>query len=366
MFPGLFLRLRARVVLSLLASAAVSFCFTPLVKALAEKLGALDMPGELRRVNDRPVPRLGGLAIFIGFLVGVLPFSNLTEPVQGILLGCVIILLLGFLDDLFSLNPWIKLLVQGLAAFVAMESGVRIEFLTNPGWFQNESISLGVLTLPITFLWIVGITNALNLIDGLDGLAAGVSGIGCASMLAVSLFFPEATDVSVMLSSLGGACLGFLPYNRNPAHLFMGDSGAMLLGYILATASVLGLFKMYAIVSFVVPILALALPLSDTLFALVRRLSHGKNPLLPDRGHIHHRLLAIGLTQKQAVVLLYGVSVILGLAAVILTADRQTRFWLLIAAFLVAIGVWLYLFIGLRPHGKKPEESPSSSDNEGR
>ena len=363
MFPGWILRLRARVILSLFAAALVSFAFTPPAKALAKKIGAIDMPGESRRVNDHPIPRLGGLAIFLGFLVGVLPFSNLSTPVQGILWGGVVVLLLGVLDDIYSLGPWVKLAGQCLAAFIAIRSGIRIEILTRPGGLQTESIVLGALSVPITFIWIVGITNAVNLIDGLDGLAAGISGIGCASMLAVSLFFPEATDVSVILASLGGACLGFLPYNRNPAKIFMGDCGAMLLGYVLATASVLGLFKMYAIISFVVPLLALALPLSDTVFAVVRRLSHGKNPLLPDRGHIHHRLLALGLTQKQAVTLLYAVSVLLGLAAVILAADGRTRFWLLIAAFVVAIGVWLYLFIGLRPSHHNGRKSDGDSDD---
>ena len=195
-------------------------------------------------------------------------------------------------------------------------------------------------------LWIVGMTNALNLIDGLDGLAAGVCGIGCASMLAVSLFLPQATEISVLVAALGGACLGFLPFNINPAKIFMGDSGSLLLGYVLSTASVLGLFKMYTLVAFAVPVLTLALPLTDTVFAVVRRVSRGESPFHADRGHIHHRLLALGLTQKQAVAVLYAASGILGAAAVLLAANAAKRFWLLLGAVALALGIWLYVFAG--------------------
>ena len=212
----------------------------------------------------------------------------------------------------------------------------------------------------MTLLWIVGMTNALNLIDGLDGLAAGVCGIGCASMLAVSLFLPQATEISVLVAALGGACLGFLPFNINPAKIFMGDSGSLLLGYVLSTASVLGLFKMYTLVAFAVPVLTLALPLTDTVFAVVRRVSRGESPFHADRGHIHHRLLALGLTQKQAVAVLYAASGILGAAAVLLAANAAMRFWLLLGAVALALGIWLYVFAGHHfpsaPSAKAPEK----------
>ena len=346
MLSGLDLRLRVRVLLALFAAAAVCFLITPAVRKLACRVGAMDMPGESRRVHDHPIPRLGGLALFAGFLAGVLPFTPLSEPVQGILLGSIVIVLTGAVDDLVSLRPWVKLIFQTVAALIAILHGVEIHILTNPGDVSAEAIALGALSLPVTLLWIVGMTNALNLIDGLDGLAAGVCGIGCASMLAVSLFLPEATEISVLVAALGGACLGFLPFNINPAKIFMGDSGSLLLGYILATASVLGLFKMYTLVAFAVPVLALALPLTDTVFAVVRRLSHGESPFKADRGHIHHRLLAMGLTQKQAVAVLYAASGILGAAAVLLAANAAVRFWLLLAAVAVALGVWLYIFAG--------------------
>ena len=343
MISALTLRLRLRVFFALLTAAAVCLAATPGVGRLARRVGAVDRPGESRRVHDHPIPRLGGLALFLGFLTATLLFSMLSEAIRGILYGCLLILALGAVDDLMDLNPWVKLAVQLAAAGIAVYHGVMIRFLTNPNIFARQGIDLGALSVPVTLLWIVGMTNALNLIDGLDGLAAGVAGISCACMLAVSLFLPETSEVSVLLAALGGACLGFLPYNRNPARIFMGDTGALLLGYVLSTVSVLGLFKMYTVVTFTMPLLILALPLFDTLFAIVRRLWHGESPMKADRGHIHHRLLAMGLDQKQTVMILYALSAVLGLGAVMLAADGAARFWLLILAMVIALGAWLYV-----------------------
>ena len=343
MISALTLRLRLRVFFALLTAAAVCLAATPGVGRLAQRVGAVDRPGESRRVHDHPIPRLGGLALFLGFLTATLLFSVLSEAIRGILYGCLLILALGAVDDLMDLNPWVKLAVQLAAAGIAVYHGVMIRFLTNPNIFARQGIDLGALSVPVTLLWIVGMTNALNLIDGLDGLAAGVAGISCACMLAVSLFLPETSEVSVLLAALGGACLGFLPYNRNPARIFMGDTGALLLGYVLSTVSVLGLFKMYTVVTFTMPLLILALPLFDTLFAIVRRLWHGESPMKADRGHIHHRLLAMGLDQKQTVMILYALSAVLGLGAVMLAADGAARFWLLILAMVIALGAWLYV-----------------------
>ncbi len=343
MLTSLGLRLRLRVLLALAVSAGVCFAATPAVGRLARRIGAMDRPGESRRVHDHPIPRLGGLAILLGLLAGVALFADLDRGSRGILWGCLAISALGTADDLWDLKPWVKLLGQTFAAFIALSHGVEIHILTNPVHFAGGTLSLGGLSAPVTLLWIVGMTNALNLIDGLDGLAAGVSLISCACMLAVSLFLPEATCVSVLLGALGGACLGFLPYNRNPARIFMGDTGALLLGYVLSTASVLGLFKMYTMATFAMPLLILALPLFDTVFAVTRRLSHGVSPLKPDRGHVHHRLLAMGLSQKQAVAILYAVSAVMGLAAVMLSAGAAARFWLLLLAVAVAAAAWLYV-----------------------
>lgn len=324
---------------ALVTALAVSFLMCPLVKSFAYKIGAIDVPKDNRRMHKRPVPRLGGLAIFLGFIVSILLFAKISGEMKGILLGAVIIVVLGVVDDMTPLRAYFKFFVQIVAALVAVFHGVVIETLSNPNIFsQNPYWNLSWLAIPITVLWIVGITNAVNLIDGLDGLACGVSTISALTMLVIALLVSEG-DVAIIMASLVGACLGFMPYNRNPAKMFMGDTGSTFLGYILATISIQGLFKYYAIVSFAVPFLVLGLPMFDTIFAIVRRLAHGQNPMAPDRGHIHHRLIDMGLNQKQAVAALYVVSSILGLSAVVLTASGAVKAMLL----LLALAITAYL-----------------------
>jgi UDP-GlcNAc:undecaprenyl-phosphate GlcNAc-1-phosphate transferase len=224
---------------------------------------------------------------------------------------------------------------------------------------------LGVLSIPVTIIWIVGITNSVNLIDGLDGLACGVSAISSVTMLVTALLVSEG-NVAIILAALAGACLGFIPYNFNPAKIFMGDTGALLLGYVLATMSVVGMFKFYAIVTFAVPLLALAVPLLDTVFAFCRRMLHGQSPFHPDRGHFHHRLIDMGLTQKQAVAVLYSISAILGLLAVVLTTQSEIKFLLLIIAFCIAVimGVFLWRTINQLEKEKSAANSEDVTDEE--
>ena len=325
-----------KVMLAILVAFVVSIALTPFVKRLAVKVGAVDVPGEARRVHDHPIPRMGGLAIFLGFIVSTLLFADITQEVRGILIGSIIIVITGVIDDIVSLRAWTKFLIQILAAVIAVLHGVVINVVSNPNVFSNqEAIVLGWVAIPLTVLWIVGITNSVNLIDGLDGLASGVSTISAISMLVIALLVSE-SDVALVMASLVGACLGFLPFNRNPAKMFMGDTGSTFLGYILATISIQGLFKYYAIVSFAVPFLILGLPMFDTLFAIIRRLAHGQNPMAPDRGHIHHRLIDMGLNQKQAVAALYVISSILGLSAVVLTSSGAIKAMLFLMALAVA------------------------------
>ncbi len=352
--PGVLLD----VLLALGAALVLSFAATPIVKAFAQKVGAMDVPGEARRVHDHPIPRMGGLAIFLGFLLSVVLFGTITPQVQGILLGTVVIVAVGAIDDVVPLAWWVKLLAQIAAAVVAVLHGVVIENFMNPIVFDNDVVlHLGFLSVPITILWIVAITNSVNLIDGLDGLAAGVSTISGVTMLVIALMVADAS-VAVLLAALVGACVGFLPFNLNPAKIFMGDTGALLLGYVLSTASILGLFKFYAVVSFAVPFLVLAVPLFDTAFAFFRRLLTGKNPMKPDRGHFHHRLLDMGLSQKQAVAVLYVISAFLGLSAVVLTTSGELKALLLIAAFIAALIIAAFLMKSHRPHEPSGEESP--------
>ena len=320
----------------LLCAFVVSFLMCPMVKSFAYKIGAIDVPKDNRRMHKKPVPRLGGLAIFLGFIVSMLLFVKIDHQMQGILLGASIIVVLGVVDDMSPLRAYFKFCVQIFAALVAVFHGVVIQTLSNPNVFAESPYwDLGWLAVPITVLWIVGITNAVNLIDGLDGLACGVSTISAISMLVIALLVSEG-DVALVMASLVGACLGFLPFNKNPAKMFMGDTGSTFLGYILATISIQGLFKYYAIVSFAVPFLILGLPMFDTLFAIIRRLAHGQNPMAPDRGHIHHRLIDMGLNQKQAVAALYVISSILGLSAVVLTSSGAIKAMLFLMALAVA------------------------------
>ena len=320
------------VVLALLTALAVSFLCTPAVKSFAYKVGAVDVPKDARRMHKVPIPRLGGLAIFMGFLVGILLFANVMEDRQmrGILLGAVVIVILGVVDDITPLPAKLKFVVQILAAILPVSHGVVIRAISNPNLFSpNPYWQMGdVLSMVITVLWIVGITNSVNLIDGLDGLANGVSAISATTMLVIALVGGQ-TQVSIVLAALVGACVGFMPYNMNPAKMFMGDTGATFLGFILATMSIQGLFKYYAVVSFVVPFLILGLPIFDTAFAFIRRIAHGQSPMHADRSHIHHRLIDMGLNQKQAVATLYVISAILGLSAVVLTTGGEQKAMLL-------------------------------------
>ena len=331
-------RLIAYVALALLTALVVSFLMTPVVKTFAYKVGAVDVPKDARRMHKIPIPRLGGLAIFIGFMVSVLILGGVrggNGQMQSILLGSVIIVVLGVVDDIMALPAMLKFVVQIAAALIPALNGVVIQAFSNPNIFSDSLYwVLGPLSVPFTVLWIVAITNAVNLIDGLDGLANGVSAISATTMLVIALLASEA-QVAIVMAALVGACVGFMPYNLNPAKMFMGDTGATFLGYILATMSIQGLFKFYAVISFAVPFLILGLPIFDTTFAFIRRLAHGQSPMHADRGHIHHRLIDMGLNQKQAVATLYVISAMLGLSAVVLTTGGEQKAMLFFATLCI-------------------------------
>ena len=329
------IKLIAYAALALLVAGMVSFLTTPVVKTFAYKVGAIDVPKDERRMHKVPIPRLGGLAIFIGFMISILLFAQITPEMRSILLGAVIIVVLGVVDDITPLPAMLKFVVQIVAALIPALNGVTILAFSNPNIFSNNLYwVLGGLSIPFTVLWIVAITNAVNLIDGLDGLANGVSAISAATMLVIALVGGQ-TQVAIVLAALVGACVGFMPYNMNPAKMFMGDTGATFLGYILATMSIQGLFKYYAVISFVVPFLILGLPIFDTAFAFIRRIAHGQSPMHADRSHIHHRLIDMGLNQKQAVATLYVISAILGLSAVVLTTGGEQKAMMLFAALCI-------------------------------
>ena len=312
---------------------AISFACTPAVRMLAIKIKAVDVPKDNRRMHKVPIPRMGGLAIFAGFLVSVLFFVPLGNEFRSILIGALILVVLGIIDDIVALKPRTKFAGQIIAALIPALSGVSIHGIVNP-FVPGQYSTLGIFSIPFTVIWIVGITNAVNFIDGLDGLACGGSAIATVTMFIIAVLFGE-TYIALMMAALAGACLGFLPYNMNPAKIFMGDTGSMFLGYILATVSIQGLFKFYAVISFAVPFILLGLPIFDTGFAIVRRLLKGQSPLQADRGHVHHRLIDLGFDQKQSVAILYAFSALMGLTAVILARTNESKLIILAIAVLV-------------------------------
>ena len=341
----------------------IALILTPVVRSLAVQVGAVDIPKDNRRMHDHPIPRMGGLAIFFGFLLSTLIFVPLTEQYRGMLLGAVIIVVLGIFDDIYALRALFKLVVQIIAALIAVFSGNLIEYIANPNIFSsNPYWQFGWLAYPITIIWIVGMTNAVNLIDGLDGLSCGVSSISSLTLLVIALLVKE-PSVALLVAALAGGCLGFLPYNMNPAKIFMGDTGSTFLGYVLAVISIQGLFKMYTIISFVVPFLLFGLPIFDTCFAFARRIAHGQSPMHPDRGHVHHRLIDMGFSQKQAVAVLYVITAILGLSAVVLTTSGAVKAMLLLLAFCVAGVVAMAVYQSTHlPHGNQSQKKKGDKE----
>ncbi len=338
------------VLLALAVAFLISFAATPMVISLAHRINAIDVPKDARRVHKKPTPLIGGLAIFYGFVVSVLCFANLDRETAGILIGCVIIVTVGIIDDITDMKAIIKLLCQILAAAVVVYSGVRIEHFANPfsAWIGPPYIVLNFwVSVTITVFWIVGVCNAVNLIDGLDGLAVGVSSIASLCMLAMTLITNN-LEVAIITAAVAGAGFGFLPYNFNPAKIFMGDTGALFLGFILSCISVQGFLKLSAIISFAIPILVLGLPIFDTIFSIFRRILTGHSPMSPDRGHLHHRLLDMGFSQKQTVAILYTLTTILCLTAVVISLRGYTRGIFLIVSVMVILLASLKLMSGLR------------------
>ncbi len=350
--------------LTFLVAALVSFFMTPPVKKFAYIIGAVDVPKDNRRMHKKPIPRLGGLAIFAGFLAALLMFGEIDRTMVGILIGALILITLGILDDIFALKASVKLIVQIVAAlFPVLYGGLEIVTLSNFNMFSALPYTyVGILGIPITVIWIVGLTNAVNFIDGLDGLAAGVSSIAALSLLIIVCILGDPV-VAVVMAALSGAILGFLPYNFNPAKIFMGDTGSTFLGYILATMSIQGLFKFYAVVSFAVPFIILGLPLFDMVCAVGRRVLSGKSPGTADREHVHHKLIDMGFNQKQAVAILYSLSGILGIVAVVLATSGEIKAILLLLAIIMASVIGFRL-LPARAKRKIQPTNPPKADEE--
>ena len=353
------------IIAAFAVAAVLSYFFTPPVKNFAHKVGAIDVPKDARRMHKKPIPRLGGLAIYGGFLCSILIFGQLDETMLCVLLGAAIIVALGIFDDVLALGAKLKFVVQIVAAAIPVCIGnLQIGLFTNLNPLSDTPfVHLGILAVPVTIIWIVGITNAVNLIDGLDGLAVGVSSIAAITMLAVALLTGN-MPIAITMAALAGACIGFMPYNLNPAKIFMGDTGSTFLGYMLATVSIMGLFKFYAVISFAVPFLILGLPIFDTANAIIRRVAAGRSPMSPDRGHVHHKLIDMGFNQKQAVAILYAISATLGLTAVVLTSSGEVKASVLLLAVLAAILVGACIIYGAEHWSKHASENKEDKDDE--
>ena len=353
------------IIAAFAVAAVLSYFFTPPVKNFAHKVGAIDVPKDARRMHKKPIPRLGGLAIYGGFLCSILIFGQLDETMLCVLLGAAIIVALGIFDDVLALGAKLKFVVQIVAAAIPVCIGnLQIGLFTNLNPLSDTPfVHLGILAVPATIIWIVGITNAVNLIDGLDGLAVGVSSIAAITMLAVALLTGN-MPIAITMAALAGACIGFMPYNLNPAKIFMGDTGSTFLGYMLATVSIMGLFKFYAVISFAVPFLILGLPIFDTANAIIRRVAAGRSPMSPDRGHVHHKLIDMGFNQKQAVAILYAISATLGLTAVVLTSSGEVKAIVLLLAVLAAILVGAGIVYGAEHWSKHASENKEDKDDE--
>ena len=291
-------------------AALVVVCLTPLSSRLARAVGAVDHPAG-RRIHSAPTPRLGGLAILCGFLAPVLYFFPDDAQARGLVVGAALIALLGAADDIFGLTPAVKLVGQLACASVPVSAGLTIDHITLPLVGVGD---LGPAQYPLSLFWFVAIANMINFIDGMDGLAAGVSGIGATTfaVLAASL---NRDQPAVLAAALAGACIAFLIFNFHPARVFMGDSGSMLLGYVLAGVSISGVMKSAAAVAVVLPLLVLAIPILDTSFVVLKRLKHGLPIYGADRSHFHHRFFNIGWGQRRTVLALYGWCVLMGIVA---------------------------------------------------
>ena len=342
-------------VLAFMIALGTALVLTPAVIAFARRTGALDQP-DARKVHARPIPRIGGIGIYAAFMVSILVqliFVELTPEFMmsliGLMVGGTIIVAIGIIDDYCDLPAKVKLLGQIIAAAVVVIGfDVRIDVITDP---LGDYIYLEFLAIPATIFWIVGLTNTVNLIDGLDGLAAGVSSIAALTIFLVAME-EGIPPVAMVTIALAGAAIGFLYYNFNPARIFMGDTGSMFLGFMLAGISVVGAVKSAATIALIVPILALGLPILDTTFAIVRRARNHRPIFKPDKGHLHHRLLAHGFSQKQEVLLMYVVSALFGLCALALTAVSIQ------AAALIILLVAAAVFVGARKLGILGMDAP--------
>lgn len=346
----------AKILETLVISMVIAYITSPLSIRIAHKLGVIDRPKDARRVHKKPIPRFGGMAIFLGSMAAMSIPAGMNEKIKIAMIGGALMYLLGISDDIRNLKPAVKFLGQWGIATLVYVLGVRITFIGNyfgadvTGPHANVILSEGVAYI-ITVFWIVGITNAVNLMDGLDGLAAG-----CTAIMALSLAYVAyihgmrlgSMPVCIALVAVAGGCLGFLPYNFSPAKTFMGDGGALYLGYMIAVLSVISPLKRATVVGALIPMLTLAVPIFDTSLAMLRRALRHESIMKADKGHLHHHLMAAGFGQRRSVLIMYGIVGIMGEVAVLISRELYKDAFLL---FMIAM---LYLCIIIIP--KRPKK----------
>ncbi|UEX89750.1 glycosyltransferase family 4 protein [Staphylococcus ratti] len=328
-------------------SMIVSLILTPIVIAVSKKLDIVDRPN-FRKIHTKPISMLGGSAILLSFFIGIWLGAPIEREIKPLLLGAIVIYLVGLIDDLYDLKPILKLLGQIAAALIVVLYGVTIDFISIP---IGPTIHFGWLSIPITIFWIVAITNAINLIDGLDGLAAGVSTIALVTIAFIAIL--QGNIFIIMICSvLIGSLLGFLVFNFHPAKIFLGDSGALLLGFIIGFLSLLG-FKNITFISLFFPIVILAVPFIDTLFAMIRRVKRGQHIMQADKSHLHHKLLDLGYTHRQTVMLIYAMAIMFSVVSVILYLSQPWGMFLTIVLIVITIEL-IVEFTGLIDDDYRP------------
>ena len=361
------------IAIAFLLAFIVSFMATPYTIKIAHKIGAVDVPKDKRRMHKRAMPKFGGPAVILGFIVSMIYLiiimtiegsldlfteQDYGKKLLGVLLGIGAITITGIFDDTNTLKPWQKLIGQVVAATVVVMFGTKIEHLNIP-FLYKVGLS-DVFSTILTILWIVGVTNAINLIDGLDGLSSGISLISCISLLIIFLMNGSPMIATIIVTAVSGALVGFLPYNFSPAKTFIGDTGSNFLGFMLAVVSILGVAKTYTMAVIVLPVIVLGLPIFDVMFAIIRRIAKGKSikaVFKPDKGHLHHKLVEKGFSQKQAVLILYGLSASLGMFAIILF---DSGIWKALSFLLMIIAS---VAIGYRNFLKDKDDKPKLIDN---
>ena len=365
------------IAIGFLLAFITSFVLTPYTIKIAKKVGAVDVPKDERRMHNKPMPKFGGPAIVIGFLLSTI-YLLITSSIEGninlfgeenyfikllgMLFGILTLSTVCYFDDVKGIHPLVKLAGQTAAAAIVVACGIRIDNFNLP--FLEGNIVLGnVFSIILTMGWIVGVTNAINLIDGLDGLSTGISIISCVCLLIIFALNGSPLVAIILITALVGTLSGFLPFNFNPARTFLGDIGSNFIGFALSIISILGIAKTATAFVVVLPIIVLGLPIFDTLSAIVRRLIKGKSikaVIQADKGHLHHKLIAKGLSQKEAVLLLYGISVACGMFAVILF---ESDIWKAISFALMVIAV---VAIGYKEFFKLKQEENEDKGKSGR